>query len=134
MRYLFASLILLLAATSAMADEPSALARAERARTIQKRRDRQARIAATAPQRQAARAQVDAAVANSLARVPNVGTPSFNSLQSPLMPQTPRIQPPMILQPDFYLYSRNSAGQTSATFIYGNPVLAPAPQFPNGVN
>src|SRR4051794_8451743 len=115
MRTLFASLILLLAATSAMADEPSAQARAERARTIQKRRDRQSRIAATAPQRRAARAQVDAAVASSFARVPNTAAPSFNSLPSPLMPQTPRIQPPMILQPDYLLYSRNSNGQTSAT-------------------
>jgi len=130
MKRLFACLALtLLVSSSALADGPSAQARAERQRTIQRRRERQAQSAANASARQASRARVNAAISSLPNQAMPGGAPSF----APMMPQTPRVQPPMILQPNYLIYNRNSNGQTGTTLIYGNPVLAPPPQFPNGV-
>ncbi len=131
MQRLFACFaMILLVSSSALGDEPSAAARAQRERTIQRRRERQAQSAASASQRRAAQARINAATASFASHVPAPGVASFQSM----MPQTPRIQPPMILQPDYLIYNRNGNGQSSTTLIYGNTILAPMPQFPNGVN
>jgi hypothetical protein len=134
MKSLLVALSLLAFAVPSRADEPSDSARAERARTIQKRQERQARTAARAPQRRGSSVALRAALQANVARAAAQDASAGAAIQSSLMPRVVSGggARPAMLQPDFIAYTRSSNGTNSATYIYPNVVLTPYGAYPPG--